>query len=339
MFLIAYKGECTAYDFTELLNREQTIHKAWYISYFEELTAFNHPLMYALDTFAYNISNDSALNSNYASANDWGNLVGCTDELFVSYDNFIVTQLSSVSISWYRIRDTDTSFISSLRELAIAIDEPTRTSSYIQNVITENYAEIDQTIVWVDTLVAAAFGVQFQFDSTVVFQNHTEPLNAGNSYSWNFGDASAYSTEEHPIHEFPMFDTTYLVCLWVTNECGTSNFCDTIYIDSAHWGGSFKTSNVSTSSLATTQTKGSMEAIIYPNPAQSFVILAYRFAAAADLGALLITDSHGKLLFEKDLKQQKSQLMIPTDNFAPGIYFYVLRSQSGDTLQGRFVKY
>ncbi|MDZ4668778.1 MAG: hypothetical protein SGJ00_12985, partial [bacterium] len=34
--LFAYKGECTAYDFTELLNREQTIHKAWYISYFEE---------------------------------------------------------------------------------------------------------------------------------------------------------------------------------------------------------------------------------------------------------------------------------------------------------------
>jgi PKD repeat protein len=326
-------------DFTELLHREQTIHQNWYISYFENLTAFDHPLMYPLDTFVYYVSNDSALNSNYTSVNDWGNLGGCIDEMFVNYEEFKQNQLSSINISWYRITDTDTSYTSSIQESSIAIDEPTITSSYIQTVITESYAEIDQTIVWMDTMVTAAFGVQFQFDSTVIFENFTLPETAGNSYSWNFGDGSAVSTDKNALHEFPKFDTSYLVCLSVTNNCGTSMFCDTVYIDSAHWGGSLRATDKKPIHT-TLANSGSnlMRAVFYPNPVESFGILSYEFEPDENSGEIQITDSQGKLVYSKNLSQQKEQIFIPTTHLAPGMYFYVLSCRNGETLQGKFIK-
>jgi hypothetical protein len=326
-------------DFTELLHREQTIHQNWYISYFENLTAFDHPLMYPLDTFVYYVSNDSALNSNYTSVNDWDNLGGCIDEMFVNYEEFKQNQLSSINISWYRITDTDTSYTSSIQESSIAIDEPTVTSSYIQTVITESYAEIDQTIVWMDTVVTAAFGVQFQFDSTVIFENFTLPETAGNSYSWNFGDGSAVSTDKNALHEFPKFDTSYLVCLSVTNNCGTSMFCDTVYIDSAHWGGSLRATDKKPIHT-TLANSGSnlMRAVFYPNPVESFGILSYEFEPDENSGEIQITDSQGKLVYSKNLSQQKEQIFIPTTHLAPGMYFYVLSCRNGETLQGKFIK-
>jgi PKD repeat protein len=326
-------------DFTELLHREQTIHQNWYISYFENLTAFDHPLMYPLDTFVYYVSNDSALNSNYTSVNDWDNLGGCIDEMFVNYEEFKQNQLSSINISWYRITDTDTSYTSSIQESSIAIDEPTITSSYIQTVITESYAEIDQTIVWMDTMVTAAFGVQFQFDSTVIFENFTLPETAGNSYSWNFGDGSAVSTDKNALHEFPKFDTSYLVCLSVTNNCGTSMFCDTVYIDSAHWGGSLRATDKKPIHT-TLANSGSnlMRAVFYPNPVESFGILSYEFEPDENSGEIQITDSQGKLVYSKNLSQQKEQIFIPTTHLAPGMYFYVLSCRNGETLQGKFIK-
>jgi PKD repeat protein len=61
--------------------------------------------------------------------------------------------------------------------------------------------------------------VQLQFDSTVVFENYTEPTDGSNRYSWNFGDGSATSNQVHPYHTFPAFDTLFRVCLTATNDC------------------------------------------------------------------------------------------------------------------------
>jgi PKD repeat protein len=326
-------------DFTENLMREQTIRKNWYISYFEGFTAFNDPSMNSLDSFIYYISNDYTLNGNYSTVNNWGNIGGCLDEMFSIYENFVSDQLNTVSISWIKISGLDTSYNGTIQESSIAIDSPEASTIYIQSVITDNYAEIDQTIIWVDTLPMAGFLVQFQFDSTVVFENFTQPKNAGNKYLWDFGDGTSNSFEENAIHEFMGFDTSFRVCLTVTNTCGTSTFCDTIYIDSAHWGGTFRISeNKTYFEQESKPTNYAPDAIFYPNPMQNFGILSYRFKEEGETGNFYLRDSQGKLIIEKELKQQKDKLVIPTDSLAPGIYFYFIWSNQGNVFKGKLCK-
>jgi hypothetical protein len=205
--------------FTEELNREGTIKEPWFANYFETLTEFTDPDMYALDTFVTLLSRNTNLADSYNATGNYTNFSSGFSNFFSYYDDFVANYLSTVSMSWIKITGADTSFNSSLQESAIAIDEPTRTTNYIQQVITPEYAEIDETIVYVDTIPTVAFAVQLQFDSTVVFENYTEPTDGSNRYSWNFGDGSATSNQVHPYHTFPAFDTLFRVCLTATNDC------------------------------------------------------------------------------------------------------------------------
>ena len=175
--------------------------------------------MSALDFCVGKIDDNTELRENYTSTGHYGPISGNLNDFFNLYDDFVTNQLNTVSMSWIKITGADTSFNSSLQESAIAIDEPTRTTTYIQQVITPEYAEIDETIVYVDTIPTVAFAVQLQFDSTVVFENYTEPTDGSNRYSWDFGDGSATSNQVHPYHTFPAFDTLFRVCLTASNDC------------------------------------------------------------------------------------------------------------------------
>jgi hypothetical protein len=81
-----------------------------------------------------------------------------------------------------------------------------------------------------------------------------------------------------------------------------------------------------------------MRAVFYPNPVESFGILSYEFEPDENSGEIQITDSQGKLVYSKNLSQQKEQIFIPTTHLAPGMYFYVLSCRNGETLQGKFIK-
>ncbi len=83
-----------------------------------------------------------------------------------------------------------------------------------------------------------------QWDSSAYFTYATIPLSSTNKYLWNFGDGSATSTDVNPFHTFPAFDSNYVVCLTATNRCGSYTYCDTVWIDSLHMGGSFKVISV-----------------------------------------------------------------------------------------------
>ncbi len=49
------------------------------------------------------------------------------------------------------------------------------------------------------------------------------------TWSWDFGDGSAGSTERHPVHRFPQ-KGVYTVCLTVSNPYGTDTHCKTLYL-------------------------------------------------------------------------------------------------------------
>jgi hypothetical protein len=321
--------------FTEELNREGTIKEPWFGNYFELLTEFTDPDMYALDTFVTLLSRNTNLANSYNATGNYTNFSSGFSNFFSYYDDFVANYLSTVSMSWIKITGADTSFNSSLQESAIAIDEPTRTTTYLQQVITPDYAEIDETIVYVDTIPTVAFAVQLQFDSTVVFENYTEPTDGSTRYSWNFGDGSATSNQVHPYHTFPAFDTLFRVCLTATNDCGSYTWCDTVYIDSAHWGGGMRiwSKERETVTERARVGGGGIEAFVYPNPTEGSTTLKYTISENA---TFIITNAQGKLVWQTELKSASSQmpeassfLVIPSQNFANGLYFYTLQHALG----------
>jgi PKD repeat protein len=303
--------------------------------------------MSALDFFVGKIDDNTELRENYTSTGHYGPISGNLNDFFNLYDDFVTNQLNTVSMSWIKITGADTSFNSSLQESAIAIDEPTRTTTYIQQVITPEYAEIDETIVYVDTIPTVAFAVQLQFDSTVVFENYTEPTDGSTRYSWNFGDGSATSNQVHPYHTFPAFDTLFRVCLTATNECGTYTYCDTVYIDSAHWGGNMRIWGEERERETERVRVGGagIEAILYPNPTEGNTTLQYTLSENA---TLVITDAQGKLIWQTELNASgqspssvigppsSNLLTIPSQTFASGIYFYTLQHALGSA-RGKIV--
>lgn len=68
-------------------------------------------------------------------------------------------------------------------------------------------------------------------DSTVYFSSNSSNTNA---WFWDFGDGQ-YSIEEHPVHAYSQM-INHWVCLWSSNECGISHFCDSIFFCEAPFG-------------------------------------------------------------------------------------------------------
>jgi hypothetical protein len=321
-------------DFTEDLHRAQTIKAPWFINYFEQLTDFTDPNLYALDTFVYYINSNQALQNNYQQTGNFQNYVSHLTVFFTLYEDFTANHLNAYSMSWIKISERDTSYNGSLQESAIAIDEPLKTSIYIQQVITPDYAEFDETIVYVDTVLEVGFVTQLQIDSTVVFQNITIPTDGISSFSWNFGDGSPTASEVHAFHTFPAFDTLFRVCLTATNECGSYTWCDTVYIDSAHWGGSlYKQKPKVASQKVNAINHEGIEAILFPNPTEGNCTLSYRIQGEA---ILVITDAGGRTVWETALPSNRGQQQIPSHNFESGLYFYHITTSNGST-QGKFI--
>jgi hypothetical protein len=326
-------------DFTEDLAREQTIRSPWFIDYFEQLVQFDDPEMVALDNFVYNIDNDSVLQYNYQHTGDWGMYGGCMTDFFTTYDDFVISHVNEIAISWLKVVGGDTSFNGSLQESSIAIDEPAQTTLYIQQVITPDYAEFDETLVIVDTIPEVEFVAQFQIDSTVVLQNLTNPFGSA-TFEWDFGDGTPTSSEVHPVHTFPIFDTSFVVCLAVSNDCGVYNWCDTIYIDSGHWGGGLLSRNEGDISMnVIVNTTSDIQSAFYPNPTNGSGTLYYKIYDPFESGEVIILDPYGKSVFQAKFNRPMDSIKIPFENHDNGMYFYVIRTNTGQTVNGKIIKF
>ncbi len=335
-----WANNCTSLyeDFTEDLMREQTINSPWFINYFEQLTEFDNANMVALDSFVYHIDNDTILSSNYQNTGNWGLYGGCMTDFFTTYDDFVANHLNEIGIAWMKVIEGDTSFNGSLQESSIAIDQPTRTTLYIQHVITPDYSEFDETLIIVDTIPLVAFTPQFQMDSTVIFENQTGPIGSA-SFSWNFGDGSGGSNELHPTHTFPGFDTSFIVCLTANNTCGSYSWCDTIYIDSAHLGGSlYSVKSNSTQTILPNKPQGGIHGLFFPNPSNGYGILYYKIEQTFETGEINILDYLGKSVFNQNFSKSTDMVRIKLENQANGMYFYIITTNNGLRTFGKIIK-
>lgn len=98
-------------------------------------------------------------------------------------------------------------------------------SAMVLALFTTSCGGDDDPIVEPDPVIADFdWALQEGSDSVVVFTNKS--LNA-TSYSWNFGDGSAASTEENPVHTFRT-GTAFTVTLTATGEGGTDDASETL---------------------------------------------------------------------------------------------------------------
>ncbi|NDC30560.1 MAG: hypothetical protein EBZ58_06410, partial [Bacteroidetes bacterium] len=272
---------------------------------------------------------------------------------YVNYAYTIYKDLSTNSfyvpldISWYKIAG-DTIEMKDWKDLYATIDSPIYTTTYLQQVYhSSGLVNIDSRTIFVDTSISPLFYPAMQWDSSAYFTNATSPSSSTNKYLWDFGDGSATSTDNHPFHTFPAFNTHYVVCLTANNHCGSYTYCDTVWIDSLHLGGSFRVTKGLSSGVETNKSETALrlrsEAVSgnaskstfniqnlsfalsnYPNPFDQSTIVDYEIWQTYSKAELRITNVLGQEVYSQKLNRPMDKVQIDGSTLHDGLYYYSL---------------
>jgi PKD repeat protein len=327
-------------NFKTLFWRDSLINQTWFKDYWVSLLVFDDPKYFQLDTFTNRILESASLTDHINSLDDWSSISSCVFDVFKLYYDFQIANNINVSSTWTKLVDNDSMVMDEWNNRVLTYDYPTKNTIYINNVITPSYAEIDEVNILVDTAIQVYFTPVFQSDSSVFFESLLTPNQGNPIYAWNFGDGTAINHEANPFHTFTAFDSSYKVCLTVFNLCGTYTFCDTVYIDSLHWGGSIEKVNTIKSKNETIKPHlMNLEVMVYPNPTESNALLVYKSEEEHFEGKLVITDIGGRSIWDTDLKQKSGNIKIPSQHWNDGLYFFHLQTSSGTKTRKLIVRH
>lgn len=324
--------------FNTSVQKNLFFQKDWFKTYYQNFTLFNASDLPALAYFNDEVVNNEVLKNHLDSLDTWGEIDPCINNLLYEYDEYYNNRFNEITTTWARITGDDTTNLTLWNNYFAAIVAPRTSSKYLFSVITPNRAEIDEITLLVDTILTPLFAPTLQFDSTVFFTNYTEPFSTATNYEWNFGDGSTNSLEQNPIHTFPAFNSSYLVCLTASNKCSSWQYCDTVWIDSLHLGGTLKTvnkpaffeTNISTSLNDRLALNNKLEARSkelvalqnYPNPFNQATIIDYQIWQNFSQAELRITNILGQILYSKKLQKPIDKVEIDGSNLANGLYYY-----------------
>ncbi|MCS7036399.1 MAG: PKD domain-containing protein [Saprospiraceae bacterium] len=143
--------------------------------------------------------------------------------------------------------------------------------------------------------------------------SYSEPA----TWSWDFGDGSAGSTERHPRHQFPKPDL-YQVCLTVSNQYGSDTHCKTLYL------------GVSAQDNPILQAR----VRVWPNPFRDR--LAVALSANLRSPVFRLYDMMGRLVRQERLSVGVNE--IETGELPPGIYFWEVLSSELRVKNGNLSK-
>ncbi len=321
--------------FKHQVNRNQILKQPWFKAYYKQLTQFTDLDMAALDLFVDGVNSNYELAANLDAQGSWAEFEYCATQMFDYYDNFLTSHLTEISSSWVSISHGDTSVLSAWDEYFVAAVNPSASTSYIQTVITPERAEIDEVTVIRDTILVPYFYASMQFDSTVYFVNATSPFSDATSFSWNFGDGSLLDFSEFPIHTFPAFDSSFIVCMTAFNKCGSFGYCDTIRIDSSSlnnqrvvYNNRSEVGNQNANAIISDkQARNIMnppEVFLtnYPNPFGDQTIIDYQIWQSYSNATLVITNTLGQVVFEQNLTKPINKVSVDGNLFETGLYYY-----------------
>jgi PKD repeat protein len=82
-----------------------------------------------------------------------------------------------------------------------------------------------------DTITITCASAMFGASTSGLNADFTDMSSGGTvfSYSWDFGDGSGTSSAASPSYSYAS-EGTYVVCLTITDSCGTDTYCDTVSI-------------------------------------------------------------------------------------------------------------
>jgi hypothetical protein len=318
-------------NFKHQVYRRQIMNAPWFKEYYLNFMQMTDPDMAAFDLFVTGIDGNSEWQNNLAAQGDWGSHQICTEAMFEAYNAFLGAHLAEVSCTWSKVEDDEIIPISHGDEWFVLADKLDRSTLYIQQVITPEYAEIDEVLIYRDTVVEPSFVAAMQWDSTVFFLNYTQPESTTNSYLWSFGDGSALSTETNPMHTFAAFDSAFVVCLSASNKCGTNMYCDTIRVDSAGLTTTNLERPASSKKASTHQTSSSKISAIKnegiqlsnaPNPFLGSTQIHYQIRQAYQDAELIVTDVMGKSVYSQKIVKPIDAIQFNATQLPAGIYYY-----------------
>jgi hypothetical protein len=273
---------------------------------------------------------------NYINSNLRSQYINCSvSDILNEYDNWL-NNTQNYEITWESklIEDTVWTEIPNTEDFFNIYVSDTITKQYRITAIDNlnSIVEFDEVTIERDSNLFVMFYVGYQTDSTVYFNNATNPIATQNIHNWNFGDGST-SNFIHPMHDFAAYDTSFLVCLTVTNSCTTDTYCDTIYLDSF----SSMNSNRIVPSSQVLETIGenkksiakgsnnSYLSINYPNPFDDWTIIEYSIGSPIKVGASIeINSMEGKWIQSIELEHPNGIQMIHANGLAAGVYYYKL---------------
>ncbi|MDP3927736.1 MAG: PKD domain-containing protein [Bacteroidota bacterium] len=327
-------------NFKHQVYRRQIMNAPWFKEYYLNFMQMTDPDMAAFDLFVTGIDGNSEWQNNLAAQGDWGSHQMYTEAMFEAYNAFLGAHLAEVSCTWSKVENEEIVPISHGDEWFVLADKLEQSTLYIQQVITPEYAEIDEVLIYRDTMVEPLFVAAMQWDSTVFFLNYTQPESSTNSYLWTFGDGSANSTETNPMHTFAAFDSAFVVCLSATNKCGTYTYCDTVRVDSAgltttnferpaasknHSGHSVSNAKKHTIKNESIQLSNA------PNPFLGSTQIHYQIRQAYQDAELIVTDVMGKSVYSQKIIKPIDAIQFNATQLPAGIYYYSILLDNNTT--------
>jgi len=141
------------------------------------------------------------------------------------------------------------------------------------------------------------------------------------SWQWDFGDGSAGSAAQNPVHEYAA-PGVYEVCLTVSNANASDTYCEWVEV------------------MVTTVGEvgsGSMAIKIYPNPAKDYVVLEPQ--QRLPRGAFWsLRDALGRELRRAPLPEGQPQLVLNLEGLPGGVYFCRIEAEGEVVWQVKVVK-
>ena len=149
-----------------------------------------------------------------------------------------------------------------------------------------------------------------------------QSTNTPTGWFWNFGDGNT-STSQNPNYQYAA-DSTYYVCLTVTNLSGSDTYCDSVVVSGT----------IGISEIAFNQ-----EVKLFPNPASDQMQLVLSNGFHNKKYQLKLYNSIGREVMDMQfLFSEKESKDINISRLPAGIYFYVLRNKNTqEQVSGKFV--
>ncbi|HQE11201.1 MAG TPA: PKD domain-containing protein [Flavipsychrobacter sp.] len=137
------------------------------------------------------------------------------------------------------------------------------------------------------------------------------------SISWDFGDSSPTKNTSVAAHAYTA-PGTYLVCVTVTNSCGSNTTCSYVTIT--------ELSHIGDAGSVFSMVK------VYPNPARDKIIIS----DLPEDSRVEVCDIFGRRL--KKLQTEKGEFQIPVEELSAGMYLLRFTSKDGVSGSRVFVK-